>query len=503
MNLLDSLILNVDDSDGTRYAKSRILTRAGFKVIEAATGEQALEMAAERSPDLILLDVKLPDINGFEVCRRLKEDDFTRTILILQTSASYVGIGDKIRALDGGADNYLFEPIEPEELVANVKALLRLGKVEKELREADRRKDLFLAMLAHELRNPLAPIRTAAELLERIDSDPSPVQSNARRTIVRQTEHMSRLVDDLLDVSRVNQGKLALKRASVSVRSFIEAAVEVARPRMDGDGHTLSIDLPDETLMVEGDAVRLCQIFGNLLHNAAKFTPSGGTIQLRAAKVDGTVRISVVDNGIGIQANDVDSIFDLFSQGDFRSGKMREGLGIGLSLVRSLVELHGGMVTVASPGAGLGSAFEVRLPLQSGQAEPVKAAAADAEPALPSRVLVVDDNIDAADMIASLLELEGHQVATRYNAREALDCAVEFQPEVVLLDIGLPDLDGYEVARQLRRLPEMEKVVLVAVTGFGRESDRDKAFAAGFNLHLVKPVTPGTLRLTVRSRVYL
>src|SRR6478672_5842324 len=204
----DSLILNVDDSEGARYAKSRTLARAGFKVIEASSGREALDLMRTRSPDLVLLDTKLPDINGFDVCRQLKRDPQTQSILVLQTSASYLSSADKIRALDGGADNYLFEPIEPEELVANVKALLRLGRVERQLRESDRQKDEFLATLAHELRNPLGPIRNAVELLGQLGNDAPQQQEQARHTIIRQTNHLVRLVDDLLDVSRINQGKI-------------------------------------------------------------------------------------------------------------------------------------------------------------------------------------------------------------------------------------------------------------------------------------------------------
>ena len=224
MPFSDSVILNVDDNEGARYAKSRTLTRAGFKGIEAASGSAALYRAREDNPDLVLLDVKLPDINGFEVCRLLKADPATRAILVLQTSASYIGVGDKIRALEGGADNYLFEPIEPEELVANVKALLRLGRVERELRDVDRRKDEFLATLAHELRNPLGPIRSAVELLCRLDPEVGERQDRARQTILRHTGHMVRLVDGLLDVARFSKGKITLHQERVELKTFVASA---------------------------------------------------------------------------------------------------------------------------------------------------------------------------------------------------------------------------------------------------------------------------------------
>lgn len=240
-NNSDALILNVDDSDGARYAKSRILKRAGFKVIEASNGGDALLRARQDRPNLILLDVKLPDINGLEVCRQLKGGTETNTILVLQTSASCIGSADKIRALDGGADNYLVEPIEADELIANVKALLRLGRVERALRDVDRRKDEFLATLAHELRNPLGPIRTALALLCKLDPVVPAVQDNARRTIGRHTDHLVRLVDDLLDVSRISQGKISLQWESVSLASVIRSALETSSHSVEARGHALDV----------------------------------------------------------------------------------------------------------------------------------------------------------------------------------------------------------------------------------------------------------------------
>jgi signal transduction histidine kinase len=310
----DPLILNVDDTDAARYAKTRILQRAGLRVIEAGSGTEALRLAQEESPDLVLLDTKLPDINGFEVCRRLKQNPLTTPVLVLQTSASYLASPDKVRALDSGADNYLFEPIEPEELVANVRALLRLGRVERELRDMDRRKDEFLAILAHELRNPLGPIRNAVELLRSLDPHSSPAQENARQVILRQTDHMVRLVDDLLDVSRISQGKITLRRAEVELCALLKSAVETADPNIRARHHALTLQLPDHTIWVDGDSVRLTQVVGNLLNNAAKFTPPGGRIALSVCTEGDAAAIRVTDNGIGIAAEQAGSIFDLFAQ---------------------------------------------------------------------------------------------------------------------------------------------------------------------------------------------
>lgn len=491
-NNSDALILNVDDSDGARYAKSRILTRAGFKVIEASNGGDALLRARQDRPNLILLDVKLPDINGLEVCRQLKGGAETNTILVLQTSASCIGTADKIRALDGGADNYLVEPIEADELIANVRALLRLGQVERELREVDRRKDEFLATLAHELRNPLDPIRTALALLCKLDPVVPAMQDNARRTIARHTDHLVRLVDDLLDVSRISLGKISLQWESVSLASVIRSALETSSHSIEARGHAIDIDLPKEELWVCGDAVRLSQIVANLLLNAAKFTAPGGRIAIGAARDGDNVRIRLADNGIGIAATSIDSIFGLFAQSGHSPDRVQDGLGIGLSLVRTLVELHGGQVSVSSPGVGLGSTFEVHLPLDANVPLPA-AAPAPATAGSSQRILVVDDNSDAADTLAELLEMYGHTVRTAYTGAQAAERTLEFKPDIVFLDIGLPDMNGYEVAVKLRQLPIPQQFQLVALTGYGQEHDRQAALAAGFNEHFAKPVDFGKL----------
>ncbi|WP_249222763.1 response regulator [Noviherbaspirillum sp. L7-7A] len=484
----DPLVLNVDDNDGARYAKTRILTRAGLTVIEAASGSEALQMANEHHPDLVLLDMKLPDIHGMEVCRMLKRDAATGSILVLQTSASYLSSADKIRALDGGADNYLFEPIEPEELVANVKALLRLGRVERQLRDADRQKDEFLATLAHELRNPLGPIRNAVELLRQLGNDAPQQQEQARQTIIRQTNHLVRLVDDLLDVSRINQGKITLRREPTELAAFIGTALETVQPIMESRRHALSVTLPPQRVTLHGDNVRLAQIIGNLLHNAAKFTPVGGQVALTAALQGDMLVIRIADNGIGIAPGSAARIFDLFAQAQHVSDRVQDGLGIGLSLVRKLVELHGGTVTVSSQGEGQGSTFEVRLPVMASAPLPVPAAAAEASTEQGYRILVVDDSADSAAMLCALLEINGHTVSTSNTGKGALATAASFRPDIVFLDIGLPDMTGYEVAATLRGMPETASATLVALTGYGQQKDKKDAMAAGFDHHLVKPI---------------
>ncbi len=497
----DSLILNVDDNPGALYAKSRILTHAGFRVIEAASGGAALLRAHQDKPDMVLLDVKLPDIDGFEVCRMLRSDPLTSAILVLQTSASYVGVAHKIKALEGGADNYLFEPIEPEELVANVKALLRLGRVERELRDVDRRKDEFLATLAHELRNPLGPIRSAVELLCALDPNVPERQDKARKTILRHTGHLVRLVDDLLDVARISQGKITIHEERVELKSILDTASESVAHVVQTRSHQFSVTLPDQQEWIRGDHVRLAQIVGNLLHNAVKFTAPGGSIGLDA-RVDGEqVVIRVSDSGIGIDPSKFQHIFDMFAQDGFAADRVQDGLGIGLALVRKLVSLHGGTVSAASEGVGKGSTFEVRLPVDTSVQAAQGPALAAAQPSAAARILVVDDNVDAADLLAELLKIDGHDTAVAYNGAAALAKAADFQPAFVFLDIGLPDMTGYQVAEKLRGLAGLDKVVLIALTGYGQERDRDLALGAGFNEHVVKPIDMAKLSsLNLKSR---
>jgi signal transduction histidine kinase len=504
MNAQDkqALVLNVDDTDAARYAKTRMLARAGFNVIEAGNGADALRRARDEQPDLVLLDTRLPDINGFEVCRQLKESDETRHILVLQTSASYIGTTDKVRALDTGADNYLIEPIEPEELVANVRALVRLGRVERELREVDRRKNEFLAILAHELRNPLGPIRSAVELLRRLDPYAPPVQENARQMIIRQTDHMVRLVDDLLDVSRISQGKFVLRTGRITLRDVVDGAIEITAPLVQKAGHTLNVDMPPGEHWVEGDKVRLSQAISNLVNNAVKFTPTGGIIGIAVELQPHTAIIKVSDNGIGIDGEHLDSIFNLFTQAGHIADRVQEGLGIGLALVRTLVDMHHGSIAVSSGGPGKGSTFEIRLPLATPPADqPQPDTATSEEPAVhrKQRIVVVDDNADSAEMIASLLEFEGHDVKVAHTGAAGIALAKEVRPDIAFLDIGMPDMSGYAVAGALREAPGLEGLALVALTGYGQDKDRSDALSGGFDIHLTKPVTFETLVSTIQE----
>jgi len=365
-----------------------------------------------------------------------------------------------------------------------------LRQREDALREADGRKNEFLALLAHELRNPIAPIRYALAMMRK------PAASAEQRTraediIDRQATHMGRLLDDLLDVSRITRGSLELRKSVTTLDSAVATAVESAQPFIDAKHHALHIELPDHVVRMEADPARLAQIISNLLINAAKFTPEGGRIELEATNGDREVTVTVRDNGVGIGPELMPRLFTLLAQAQPALDRSENGLGVGLALVRGLVHLHGGTVEARSAGPGRGSQFIVRLPVGAAVAPEEKPhdATTPAESA-GLRVLVVDDNRDAADSCAMLLELSGHRARTAYNGTQALQLGENLLPHVVLLDIGLPDLNGYEVARRIRATPWGAHLPLVAVTGWGKEEDRERAFAAGFDHHLTKPVAP-------------
>jgi PAS domain S-box-containing protein len=368
-----------------------------------------------------------------------------------------------------------------------------LRKLAADLSEADRKKDEFLATLAHELRNPLAPIRNALQVL-RLSPDRG-AQEQARSMMGRQLEQMVRLVDDLLDLTRISQGKLELRRERVPLAAVVGSAVETSRPLIDHLGHELTVTLPDEPVLVDADRTRLAQVFSNLLNNSAKYMDRGGHIRLTAVREGGDVLVSVKDTGIGIAAEQLPHIFQMFSQVEGSLGRSQGGLGIGLTLVKRLVEMHGGGIEARSEGPGRGSEFVVRLPAAAGAPGP-QGAGGNGEAAAPKsslRILIVDDNRDSADSLVMLLRLMGNDTRTAYDGQQGVDVAGEFRPDVALLDIGLPKLDGYEACRRIRAEPWGKGVVLVAVTGWGQDEDRRRSHEAGFNYHMVKPVDPDEL----------
>jgi PAS domain S-box-containing protein len=363
------------------------------------------------------------------------------------------------------------------------------------LRDADRRKDEFLATLAHELRNPLAPIRNAVEILRRADGD-APLLEDARRMMERQLDLMTRLIDDLLDVSRISRGKVQLRKERVELANLIRSALETVRPLIDSQGHDLAITLPPQPIVVDADPTRLAQVIANLLNNAAKYTEKGGRIWLTAERQDGEVVMSIRDTGIGIAPEHLPHLFEMFSQAAPALERSQGGLGIGLSLVRGLVELHGGTVQAHSDGIGRGSRFVVRLPIVDPHIPhtPAEPAVENQVPATGKRrILVVDDHRDAAESLARLLRLMGHETCTAHDGLEAAQAAASYRPEVILLDIGLPRINGYEVARQIRQQPWGQGMILIALTGWGQDEDKRRAWDAGFDHHMTKPVEPTAL----------
>lgn len=627
-------VLNVNDDEANRFMVTTALRRAGFEVVEAHDGHEALDIA-RRHPGLIVLDVNLPDISGLDVCRRLKADPVTRTIPVLQTSATFVSAERRVEGLDSGAHAYLAQPIEPPELVATVRSLLRMQRVERELRDAgedwrrtfdaiadavavvdrdgfvvrgnvamgwlagsspeelegacigrlhlgggttdvgllvqrvveqrqrtssdlavsgrwfrvvadpivdadgsvgrvvlivadltdyrmleadhrrraeqlaelDRRKDEFLGMLAHELRNPLNAIAAANSLMDRVGAQ-DPRNVRLRNTVRRQTRHLARLVDDLLEVSRVTRGKMRLQREPTDLVSVLRAAIDSIRPQLEARGQRLHVDLPGTPLPMTADALRLEQVFANLLQNASKYSEPATTISLRCTRrTDGEREVGVVvvrDEGIGIPREMLTSVFDLFVQVDQSLARSLGGLGLGLTIARSLVHLHGGRISASSEGPGRGSELVVELPLSEvsvlAPTRPRDAGPVRTHAEKRLRILVIEDNEDARETLNAWLREFGHWVTTASDGFEGLATARTLHLDVVLIDIGLPGLDGYQVAENLRAMGGAQRPRLIAVTGYGRPEDSARAREAGFDAHLVKPVEPEQLARLIHAQ---
>lgn len=618
-----AVILNVNDDEVSRYVVTTILQKDGFDLREASTGIEALLRARDEHPALIVLDVQLPDIDGLEVCRRLKRDARTAEIPVLQTSATFISAERKALGLESGADGYLVQPVEPLELLATVRALLRASAAERDVRaaasdwrqtfntmvegvavaerdgvvtrandamrqlfgdttlvgvplpellerltagkagdlveqvrstgqratrvlpvrdrwldislhpiategagagprtllivtdvtpqralveqerrraqelaEANNRKDQFLAMLAHELRNPLNAIATANALSGRLTATDER-QARIRDTIARQTGHLSRLVEDLLEVSRLTRGRLQLQVRDVELVETLRHAVEASRTFVDARRHRLRLDLPAGPLRLRGDPLRLEQVFVNVINNAAKYSEPGSEIHVSCAVArGGEAVVRIRDQGVGIPQHYLEAVFDLFVQVDASLARTLGGIGIGLTLARGLVEQHGGRIRAESAGQGSGTEIIVTLPL---------APAAAQEPRVPAgtprarhdagalTVLIVDDNADSVEMLRTLLETHQHTVHAAYDGLSGLQAALAVCPDVALIDIGLPGIDGYEVAAGIRASGQARDTHLVAVTGYGRPEDGARAIEAGFDHHLVKPVDFGDL----------
>jgi signal transduction histidine kinase/ActR/RegA family two-component response regulator len=398
----------------------------------------------------------------------------------------------------GGADgapmtrylDFVYQPIKDADgkvsgiFVTGVDMTTR-ALAEAALRDADRRKDEFLAMLAHELRNPLAPIRNAAELISR-RGPADPATGHAAEIVRRQTTQLTRIVDDLLDVSRISMGRIELKRESLLLSDVIERAIETVAPLLREKQHQITTQSGLEPVHVIGDLARLVQSFANVMSNAAKYTPPGGLIRIQVVPRGDSVGVEISDNGAGIAPEFMPRLFELFSQSNRTLDRAQGGLGIGLSVVKKIVEMHGGEVSGRSEGVGRGSTFEITLPRMTPAT--AESPAARISKASPRRIFIVDDNVDAAASLAALLELDGHRTQAAFTSADALTMVESFAPHIVLLDIGLPNMDGYEVARRLRKSARGDRMTLIALTGYGQQEDRDRALDAGFDAHLVKPV---------------
>jgi len=548
-------ILLVDDQPARLLTYQSVLSELGQNLVSARSGIEALEKLMRDEFAVVLLDVSMPEMDGFEAARLIHEHPrFERTPIIFVTGVHMSEL-DRLKGYKVGAVDYVSIPVVPEILRSKVAVLVELyckrrelralnrnlaeanerlamantalqaektrelealnvslqqanaeleranaalqgevtvrSRAEDALRQADRHKDEFLAMLAHELRNPLAPIRNAVHLM-RMKALQDPQMCLARDVIERQLSQLTRLVDDLLDVSRITRGKINLTRQPLKVSELIARAVETVEPIIQGRSQVLTVELPEQPPVVDGDCMRLTQAIANVLGNAAKYTDTGGSIVLQVCARARDVEIRVRDTGIGIPAEVLPKIFDLFTQLDQRMERPQSGLGIGLALVRRLVEMHGGSVSAHSEGAGRGSEFVICLPLMTPAVLPAVGdqLTAEYQAARPQhrRILVADDNLDALESLAALLALNGHEVHRAQDGAAALQAAMRHRPEVIFLDIGMPQMDGYEVARRIRAHEWGKEMLLIAVTGWGQESDRQRSFAAGFDFHLVKPV---------------
>jgi signal transduction histidine kinase len=517
-------ILLVDDQPARLLSYETILEDLGQNLIRARSGLEALEKLMKDEFAVVLLDVSMPGMDGFETASLIHEHPrFEKTPIIFVTGVHVTEL-DRLKGYKLGAVDYVYIPVVPEILRSKVAVLVELHLKRRELqvlnrtleqanttlqaektreleamnralKEADRHKDEFLAVLAHELRNPLAPIRNAVEIMRRSPiSDPQLTWS--RDVIERQVKHLSRLVDDLLDVSRITRGNINLNRERLSVATIVARAIETVQPIVTEQRHELVVEMSSEGLEVEGDLTRLTQVLGNLLNNAAKYTDPGGRIVLTIREQGTELELRVRDTGIGIPPELLPRLFNLFTQVDGTTHRAQGGLGIGLALVRQLVHMHGGTVAAHSAGPSNGSEFVVKLPLYvtaeqettGGESMDGVSTHANGLAKKGCRILLADDNRDALDSLATLLQCDGHEVYTAADGAEAFELASECRPDVMLLDIGMPKLDGYEVARRIREQPWGNATVLIALTGWGQDEDRRRSREVGFNSHMVKPL---------------
>jgi signal transduction histidine kinase len=533
-------ILLVDDQPARLLSYESILRDPGQTLVMARSGAEALEKLMSDEFAVVLLDVNMPGMDGFETATLIHEHPrYEKTPIIFITGVNVSDL-DRLQGYKLGAVDYVSIPVVPEILRSKVAVLVELYcqrrelrqvnrslaeansrlalanstlQVEKTreleqlnstLREANRHKDEFLAMLAHELRNPLAPIHNAVQLMRSQQLPPEQLVW-ARQVIERQVGHLTKLVDDLLDVSRITRGKINVVRETIELATVVERAVETVQPMLVLQRHELIVKLDGEPLLLDGDLTRLTQIVGNILSNAIKYTDDGGRIELSAGSIGDDVQIRVRDNGIGIEPEVLPLVFDLFAQASQLNGRSQTGLGIGLALAKRLAEMHGGDVQASSDGLGKGSEFIVRLPRKKIDGVAAAARADEVQASEPTtstaarRILLADDNRDALETMARLLQLGGHEIYKAVDGVQALEAATRVRPDLVLLDIGMPGMDGYEVARRIRSQPWGRAARLVALSGWGQESDRKRSREAGFDTHCIKPLDPQRLSMLLAS----
>ena len=505
-------ILMVDDQPAKLLSYEAILRDLGENLIKASSGREALEHLLKTEFAMILVDVCMPEQDGFALVEMIRQHPRFQKIPVIFISAVHLTDLDKNKGYASGAVDYVSVPVVPvvlrtkvavfADLFRKTRDLARLNqelenrvlsrteelnKTQSALLEMDRRKDEFLATLAHELRNPLAPMQTSLELLRGIMGSDQTIEP-ILGTLDRQLQQLTHLIADLMDVSRITRNKLELRREPVLLSKIIHNATEMAKPKLETYGHTFTVDVPDEEIWLDADSIRMTQVVFNLLSNACKYTPRGGTLHLVADGLDSSAEISVTDTGIGIDPEDADRIFEPFYQVDRAIERSNGGLGIGLTLVQSIVEKHGGTIRLTSSGPDKGTTFTLQVP-RIAATKPLEPEMNET-PATKCRrrLMVVDDNHDAAITLTKLLEHLGHEVATCFDGSEACALAAKSTPDAIFMDIGMPILNGYDAARQIRSQAGGEGIVLIALTGWGQNEDRRKTEAAGFDRHLVKPV---------------
>ena len=482
---------------------SRVLGRVGIATAICADVEALCAEVAVGAGAVIVTEETLAPHRMAPLAELLRRQPKWSDVPFIAVTRGGPDSAAAVQAMETLGNVILLErPVRMSTLVTATRTALRererqyeLRRLFAELQESDRRKDVFLAMLAHELRNPLAPIRNASEIFRRTGGGNATLRL-AGEIVDRQVTQLARLVDDLLDVSRITQGKVQLKRQRVSLQALMRQAIETAMPMIESKHQELSIRLPRETIHLDADPARLAQVVGNLLNNAAKYTGEGGRICIAARRVRDTVSVRVRDNGVGIARSMLGNVFDLFMQVDTSLDRSQGGLGIGLTLVRAIVELHGGGIRARSAGLGRGSRFLFWLPAlpRNAEAPPPRRHVAQVRERAHRRLLLVDDNVDAVESLAVLLRSDGHEVRTAHDAASALALVESFRPDLVVLDIGLPGMNGYELAQRIRARPELGAPTLVALTGYGQQEDRKRARAAGFDHHFIKPADVNALQ---------